>query len=95
MGRKRVLSDEGIKLFNMGFDVPAPARGCVKQMLHNLFTSEFDTNIDNSSVQMRKASMKLYVKGLVLPLTGSCENKFFSNLVISKPPLYLAGNFIL
>ena len=60
MGRKRVLSDEGIKLFNMGFDVPAPARGCVKQMLHNLFTSEFDTNIDNSSVQMRKASMKLY-----------------------------------
>ena len=60
MGRKRVLSDEGIKLFNMGFDVPAPNRGCVKTMLHNLFTSEFDTNIDSSSVQMRKASMKLY-----------------------------------
>lgn len=60
MGRKRVLSEEGIKLFNMGFDVPAPTRGCVKTLLHNLFTSEFDTNIDSSSVQMRKASMKLY-----------------------------------
>ena len=60
MGRKRVLSEEGIKLFNIGFSVPPPSRGCVKTLLHNLFTSDFDINIDNSSVQMRKASMKLY-----------------------------------
>jgi len=60
MGRKRVLSEEGIKLFNVGFYVPPPSRGCVRSILHNLFTTEFDTNIDSSSVQMRKASMKLY-----------------------------------
>ena len=60
MGRKRVLSEEGLKLFNVGFDVTPTHRGCVKTLLHNLFTSEFDTNIDSSSIQMRKASMKLY-----------------------------------
>ena len=31
--------------------------------------------------------IKVYVNGLVLPLTGSCDIKFFSNFVISKPPL--------
>ena len=60
MVRKRVLSEEGIKLFNIGFSVPPPTRGCIKTLLHNLFTSDFDINIDTSSVQMRKASMKLY-----------------------------------
>lgn len=60
MGRKRVLSEEGIKLFNVGFSIPPSNRGCVRTLLHNLFTSEFDTNIDSSSVQMRKATMKLY-----------------------------------
>ena len=58
MGRKRVLSEEGQKLFNVS--LKKPMGGCIKTMLHNLFTSEFDTNLDASSEQMRKASMKLY-----------------------------------
>ena len=59
MGRKRVLSEEGQRLFNISFKEPI-RYGCVKAILHNLFTSEFDTNLDASSKQMRKASKKLY-----------------------------------
>ena len=47
MGRKRVLSEEGQKLFNVS--LKKPMGGCIKTMLHNLFTSEFDTNLDASS----------------------------------------------
>ena len=60
MGRDRVLSEEGLKLFNVAVMEKQPQRGCVKSLLYKLFTSEFDINLDESSVQMRKASMKLY-----------------------------------
>jgi hypothetical protein len=59
MGRKRVLSEEGQKLFNVSLKKPMGG-GCIKTILRNLFTSDFDTNLDASSEQMRKASMKLY-----------------------------------
>ena len=59
MPRKRVLSEEGHRLFNIGCGSP-PKLGCLRSMLHNLFTSEFDVKLEENCKQMRKSSCKLY-----------------------------------
>ena len=58
--RKRVLSDEGIKLFNMCYNEEPLTRGCIKNLLHNLFTSDFDIKIEKNSKQLRYSSCRMY-----------------------------------
>lgn len=58
-GRKRVLSDEGIKLFNMCYEDEVKA-GCIKNMLHKLFTSDFDIKLENNSKQLRYSSCRMF-----------------------------------
>lgn len=63
VGRKRVLSEEGLKLFNvsMGENKEIVRNyGCLKSLVLNLLTSDFDIKLDNTSVQLRKASQKMY-----------------------------------
>ena len=59
MPRERVLSDEGLRLFNIGCNSP-PKLGCLRSLLHNLFTSDFDVKLEENCKQMRKSSCKLY-----------------------------------
>ena len=58
-GRKRVLSDEGIKLFNMCYQDEVNS-GCIKNMLHRLFTSDFDVKLENNSKQLRYSSCRMF-----------------------------------
>tara|TARA_X000000950_G_scaffold270865_1_gene351211 strand:- start:9200 stop:10096 length:897 start_codon:yes stop_codon:yes gene_type:complete len=58
-GRKRVLSDEGIKLFNICYEDEVKA-GCIKNMLHKLFTSDFDIKLEKNSKQLRYSSCRMF-----------------------------------
>lgn len=58
-GRKRVLSDEGIKLFNICYEDEVKA-GCIKNMLHKLFTSDFDLKLEKNSKQLRYSSCRMF-----------------------------------
>ena len=58
-GRKRVLSDEGIKLFNICYEDEVKA-GCIKNMLHKLFTSDYDIKLEKNSKQLRYSSCRMF-----------------------------------
>jgi hypothetical protein len=62
MPRKRVLSHEGCRLFNVSlYNNPPPQyQGCLRRLFLNLLTSDFDHKLADNSKQMRQSTCKLY-----------------------------------
>jgi hypothetical protein len=60
MPRERVLSDEGIKLFNMCYNGNDIKPGCIRKIIHNLFTSDYDIKLAKNSRQLRFSSCRMF-----------------------------------
>lgn len=61
--RSRTLSLEGQELFNLALDEnknDVQHRFCLKSMLYNLFTTDFDEKIDKSKFSFRDGTYSLY-----------------------------------
>lgn len=60
MPRDRVLSDEGIKLFNMCYENENVNSGCIKKIIHKLFTTDYDIKLSKNSRQLRYSSCRMF-----------------------------------
>lgn len=59
MSRKHPLSNTGHFLFNQAYKTKVP-KNCIKSIIHNLFTSNYDKEIEETCENMNGASLKLY-----------------------------------
>lgn len=55
-----MLSDEGIKLFNMCYENENVNSGCIKNIIHKLFTSDYDIKLSRNSRQLRYSSCRMF-----------------------------------
>lgn len=62
MPRKRVLSQEGCRLFNVSLDNNPRTmyQGCLRSIFFKLISSDFDDRLEDNSKKMRQSTCKLY-----------------------------------
>jgi hypothetical protein len=88
MPRTRALSETGLALFSQSFiDIEAinPKQlnvGCLRSIVHNLFTSEYDIKLENTSDNMRLASSKVLSLLYSLKKIPEIHNNAITNLVV-------------
>ena len=60
--RKRTLSKEGLELFNisLGESDPSPSRITLKTFFCNIFTTNFDIELEKSKNNFRNSTYSLY-----------------------------------
>ncbi len=84
MKRKRVLSEEGIKLLSFAYEPPEhePVRmGCMREWVRQMFTSDYDRQLKECVCMFRQGSETL-VSSKSLPLPKACGNAMDNILLL-------------
>ncbi|RZD41560.1 MAG: hypothetical protein CXT73_04785 [Methanobacteriota archaeon] len=83
MSRTRALSETGVALFSQSYDENNTKKdiGCLRSIVHKLFTSDYDIRLENTSDNMRLASTKVLSMLYSLKKIPEIHNNAISNLV--------------
>jgi len=60
MNRKFILSNTGLYLFTQAYKSNIPKYGCLKQIVLDLFTTEYDKSLNDTFNNMKCSSIKIY-----------------------------------
>ena len=86
MPRKRALSDTGLALFAQAYflendaNKPKP-HGCLKSLVHKLFTTDYDIKLEDTTKNMRSSTSKVLSLLYSIKKIPEIHNNAISNLV--------------
>jgi len=86
MPRKRALSDTGIALFTQAYFLEndankPPTVGCLRSIVHKLFTSDYDIKLEDTTNNMRSSTSKVLSLLYSIKKIPEIHNNAISNLV--------------
>ena len=86
MPRKRALSDTGIALFTQAYFLEndankPPTVGCLRSLVHKLFTSDYDIKLEDTTNNMRSSTSKVLSLLYSIKKIPEIHNNAISNLV--------------
>ena len=86
MPRKRALSDTGLALFAQAYFLEndankPPSVGCLRSLVHKLFTSDYDIKLEDTSKNMRSSTSKVLSLLYSIKKIPEIHNNAISNLV--------------
>jgi len=86
MPRKRALSDTGVALFTQAYFLEndsnkPPTVGCLRSLVHKLFTSDYDIKLEDTTNNMRSSTSKVLSLLYSIKKIPEIHNNAISNLV--------------
>lgn len=86
MPRKRALSDTGLALFAQAYFLEndankPPSVGCLRSLVHKLFTSDYDIKLEDTSKNMRSSTSKVLSLLYSIKKIPEIHDNAISNLV--------------
>lgn len=83
MPRSRALSQTGLELFSQSFAIQRNVKniGCLKTIIHKLFTTDYDTKLDNTALNMKASTSKVLSMLYNIDAIPDIHNKGIANLV--------------
>ena len=84
MPRKRTLSQTGLELFSQAYVIQKDIndRGCLKSIIHSLFTTDYDRKLENTALNMKASTSKVLSMIYNLDVIPDIHNKGIANLVL-------------
>tara|TARA_B100000424_G_C22944088_1_gene502384 strand:+ start:3513 stop:4343 length:831 start_codon:yes stop_codon:yes gene_type:complete len=83
MPRNRALSDTGLQLFSQAYQFAGPINkpGCLKSLIHNLFTTDYDKKLDKTALNMKASTSKVLSMLYNIDAIPDIHNKGIANIV--------------
>ena len=83
MPRKRALSQTGLELFSQAYVIQKDINniGCLKSIIHSLFTTDYDKKLENTALNMKASTSKVLSMIYNLDVIPDIHNKGIANLV--------------
>lgn len=85
MPRKRALSETGLALFTQAYVdnscMSTPSVGCLRSLVHKLFTSDYDIKLEDTTKNMRSSTSKVLSLLYSIKKIPEIHNNAITNLV--------------
>ena len=83
MPRKRALSETGLELFSQAYMIQKDIkdRGCLKSIIHSLFTTDYDKKLESTALNMKASTSKVLSLLYNIDEIPKMHNKGIANLV--------------
>lgn len=83
MPRNRALSDTGLQLFSQAYQFEGPINkpGCLKTLIHSLFTTDYDKKLEKTALNMKASTSKVLSMLYNIDTIPDIHNKGIANIV--------------